>query len=208
MALGHVHMRGDVWREFCLLGHWIGEALVLRWAELVHEISRGRVPVASVVERLLVFPNTQRDQSHVRSLYAALPGLECVWTGISVKSGNLEVDHVVPFTLWHNNDVWNLLPASRAANNQKRDALVSRNTLLRRRDAVIGCWEHAHEWFGDRFSFELSRTLLGGRPCGDNWQTTAFRALDEAIETLASQRGLPRWEAPTAPLSGGSSSVR
>ncbi len=38
----------------CVIGHWIGESLIVRWAELTHEIANYTVPVKDVIDRLLV----------------------------------------------------------------------------------------------------------------------------------------------------------
>jgi very-short-patch-repair endonuclease len=43
---------------------------------------------------------------------------------------------VIPFSLWRNNDLWNLLPAHPAVNNAKRDLLPSQSLLRQRREAL------------------------------------------------------------------------
>ncbi|MFO7821552.1 MAG: S24 family peptidase [Lentisphaeria bacterium] len=100
----------------------------------------------------------------------------------------------MPFALWRNNDLWNLLPASHNANNQKRDKLVSRRVLHRQRDTIIGYWELVRSAFGDCFDYELSRSLTGGERLPSNWKNKAFSALSATVETVALQRGIPRWE--------------
>lgn len=192
-ALGEVHMRGEVWRELTLLGHWIGEALILRWAELTHEISRQQVPVARVIERLLIHPENDREQQLLRHFYRQQLNLTCVWSGQALNR-KFDVDHLIPFGLWHNNDLWNLLPALPKINNQKRDKLVTRRVLHDRRDAIIGYWEKTRESFGDRFDYELARSLTGGQTLSRNWKAEAFSSLAAAVETVALQRGIPRWE--------------
>jgi SAM-dependent methyltransferase/SOS-response transcriptional repressor LexA len=196
-ALGRIHMRGEIWRELVLVGHWISEAIILRWAELTHEISQRRVSVADVVARLLVVPGTGRDQRRVRSLYRGLPDLRCVWTEATIgPRQKFEVDHVIPFSLWHNNDLWNLMPATATANNAKRDRLISRERLLSSRDLIIDYWKTARADIPERFDYELRRSLLGA-PCPSHgWELPAFGALTEAVEMLASQRGIQRWPEP------------
>ena len=196
-ALGAVHMRGEVWRELALVGHWISEAIVLRWAELTHEISGQRVSVAEAVDRLLVLPNTARGQQRLRAFYAGRPALQCVWTEVPLRR-RFEIDHVIPFSLWHNNDLWNLMPASRHANQAKRDRLASREQLRGSRDLIIGYWQAVRGEQRQRFDHELRRALVGGETVGRNWEKVAFMALSETIESLACQRGIPRWPDPTA----------
>jgi phage repressor protein C with HTH and peptisase S24 domain len=45
-----------------------------------------------------------------------------------------------------------------------------------------------------RFDVEVSRTLLGRNHAESQWEKPAFAALLEAVETLALQRGIERWE--------------
>jgi phage repressor protein C with HTH and peptisase S24 domain/SAM-dependent methyltransferase len=193
-ALGHIHFRADAWREMCLLGHWIGEAIILRWAELTHEISERQVPIAVVLERLLAHPQTERDVHASRELFKALSGLTCVWTNNALSPQRLNVDHVIPFSLWHNNDLWNLVPADGRVNNEKRDRLVARDLLTGSRDRIIACWQVQRSHMPRRFDVELSRTLLGRNQAEPQWEKPAFAALVEAVETLALQRGVERWE--------------
>ena len=193
-ALGRIHFRADAWREMCLLGHWIGEAIILRWAELTHEISARQVPVALVLERLLAHPETERSVYASRDLFRTVTGLTCVWTRNPLSPQRFDVDHVIPFALWHNNDLWNLVPADARANNEKRDRLVTRDLLAASRDRIIDCWKLQRNRMPQRFDVELSRTLLGRNQAEPQWEMTAFAALVEAVETLALQRGVERWE--------------
>jgi len=193
-SLGRIHMRGEIWRELALLGHWISEAIVLRWGELTQEISQERVTIAQAVGRLLIVPETERDQQRVRGIYGGLSDLQCVWTAdaIGPKRG-FEIDHIMPFSLWHNNDLWNLMPATRKANHAKRDRLVSRQCLFDSRGRIIDYWQATRESAPNRFDYELRRSLLGASFRKGNWEAAAFNALAEAIESLACQRGIPRW---------------
>jgi hypothetical protein len=61
-TLGSVLVLAGTWREMCLIGHWISESLVIRWAaELTNELSNQAVSIAEVVGLLLSLPETERD---------------------------------------------------------------------------------------------------------------------------------------------------
>jgi len=47
---------GEIWRELCLSGHWIQDALILRWGELTSEISHQAISPSAVIDRLLRVP--------------------------------------------------------------------------------------------------------------------------------------------------------
>lgn len=190
---GCILVPAGAWREMCLIGYWVAESLILRWAELTYEISKKIVQVKDVIEKLLVRPTTQRDVQFVRSIYAKLPGLECVWTGVSLGR-RFSVDHTVPFSIWYNNDLWNLLPSTSDVNTSKSDKLVSKQALFRSKDRMIYYWGILKDRAEHRFSVEVSRALLRDRFNNVNWEQSAFLGLVEKVEMLAIQRGLERWE--------------
>ncbi len=199
--LGRVHFRAAIWRELCLVGHWIGEAILLRWAELSRGFAGQSITTAAILEKLLIRPESQRDVSMMQKLYATLPNLECVWTMLPLTpklatGKGFVVDHVIPFSLWHNNELWNLLPADAKVNGLKSDRIVTRDTLRAAEPLVIRYWQEARRQEPFRFDVEISRTLLGRNAPDTQWEQPAFAALLDATEMVAIQRGVLRWEAP------------
>ena len=49
-SLGEILVPTPVWKEMCLIGYWISESIILRWAELTAEISEKRIQAAGAVE--------------------------------------------------------------------------------------------------------------------------------------------------------------
>jgi len=190
-CLGRVRVPTGIWREMCLIGQWIGESLILRWAELTCEITNGRVTIQRAIDRLLEQPDPARDVKLARQIYETISGLTCVWTDEPLHM-DWAVDHAVPFSVWHNNDLWNLFPCSRKANAQKSNKIVTIDFLHKRRQSVIQCWELLRSHAEDRFSIEISRSLLHDSGMS-NWQSRAFNGLVENLETVAVQRGCERW---------------
>ncbi|NLK18564.1 MAG: methyltransferase domain-containing protein [Synergistaceae bacterium] len=193
-ALGRVFLRGEIWTELCLLGHLIGESILLRWAELVHEFSEKKVDISTALNHLLVRPESERDVADARALYKSALPLECVWSGKALKASGFDVDHVIPFPLWHNNDLWNLLPADRSIISSKRDKLVTAKTLKEGSERIIHYWKIARREYPERFDSELSLSLIGRLPRQSNWEKVALSAIVETVELLALQRGAERWE--------------
>src|SRR3972149_5998133 len=107
----------------------------------------------------LAHPRPERDIETAQKAYAGLSDLRCVWTGTVLR--RFEVDHLIPFSLWYNNDLWNLLPAARSVNQAKKDKLVSRPTLGSSRDRIIHYWRLLRSLHEKRFELELRRSLLG-----------------------------------------------
>ncbi len=177
----------DLWIELSHLGYWVGQAVILQWAEMVKNLDR-TVEVGQVVGMLLDKEDVRTTQE-ARMLYQQMENLECVWTGKSLKD-TYEVDHVIPFDLWHNNDLWNLMPATKDANRQKSNRLPSAELLLGRKDRIIGYWEEIRALEDSLFQTE-AETLLILPP--NNWQNALFGQLAASIEMTALQRGVGRW---------------
>lgn len=58
----------------------------------------------------------------------------------------------------------------------------------------IDCWQTARRAMPERFDIELNRTLFGRNHAEAQWEVPAFSAFAEAVETVALQRGVERWE--------------
>lgn len=189
-----VCMDASLWRELCLTGSWIHDATVLRWAELTEQLTKGSVKASRVIDCLLSIPDPARNVSDARRYFQSLPGRVCVWSEKSLRSECFDVDHAMPFSLWRNNDLWNLFPAAPGVNAEKSDKLPTYNLLNRRRDTIIPYWQGLHSALGERFARE-AQTLLG-RDCfePDNWEARLFARFVEAFEVTANQRGAGRWE--------------
>jgi SAM-dependent methyltransferase len=187
-----IRVPAAIWRELSLLGHWIEDAIVLRWAELTSEICRGRIMPSEVIDLLLVTPLPERDVSDARATYVNLSDIECAWSGERI-SNRFQVDHIIPFSLWHNNDLWNLVPVLPSVNAKKGDRLPTRELLLRRKDYILHCWEALHLTHAARFEHEACR-VVGTDTFPQNWQHLTFRCVAEGVEVTAIQRSLDRWQ--------------
>jgi SAM-dependent methyltransferase len=183
----------DLWREFVLMGHWIRDALILRWAELTAKISRNSIKPSEIIDLLLRNPIPERETSDARKIFMKLENKECVWSGKRLKT-KFDVDHAIPFSLWMNNDLWNLFPISPLVNNNKRDKLPTTSLVKKRRAPIIDYWKLMRSEMTPRFDYEMERFtgLLKIDPF--NWENKLFSHFIEAIEYTAIQRGIERWE--------------
>ena len=129
-----VVMAADLWRELCLLGHWIIDAVIVRWAALTERFAhRQGIRSGEVLPLLLARPTPERATAMARQIYLDAGVKRCVWSMRSLDGRHFAVDHVIPFALWGNNDLWNLLPAHPAVNGEKSDRLPSGELLMSRR---------------------------------------------------------------------------
>lgn len=186
-----VLLSAQVWKEISLMHHWIRDALILRWAELSHELSQKNISVGEIIALLLEEDTQERDVAVVRSIYQTLPQKECIWSGESLKE-KFAVDHVIPYSLWYNNDLWNLLPANEKVNNQKRDKLPTLELIKKRKEIFIYYWRIIKDKLEKRFLTEIQK-FCGRDYNPNNWENVLFASMIEGIETTAQQRGVERW---------------
>ena len=196
-AAKRVCMDGVLWREFSLLGHFIRDSIIMRWAEETERMSKYNLFIPDLVGILLKAPDPGRNVSAVKELYASVRPLECVWSGRSIKK--FDVDHAIPFSLWRDNSLWNLLPAHPKINNQKRQKLPSLDILGKRKDIIIHYWELVHLAYERRFQHDAVKIagegaqVTGIESNWRNWQIPLFKGFTEAVETTAIKRGTERW---------------
>ena len=186
-------MQGDLWSELSLLGHWIVDAVILRWAALTEKFSyRQGVTAGDVLPLLLARPERQRATALARQAYQDAGVSECTWSGKRLRT-NFTVDHVLPFSLWGNNDLWNLMPTDPSENGKKSDKLPSGELLLSRQHIVLENWDHLRSELTEPFDLQANHLL--GRPLSvsSGWKAELFSRLREAVEVTAIQRGVARW---------------
>ena len=189
-----VLMSGELWRELSLLGHWIVDAVIVRWASLTERFSRRQgIGAGEVLPLLLAKPAPERTTMVARQIFMVSGVDRCTWSGRSLTTRRFAVDHVIPFAIWGNNDLWNLVPADPGINGEKSDKLPQAELLNERRSAIVGHWHRLRESAPEAFDRQAEH-LLGRAPGGIvAWEEDLFGCLRQAVELTALQRGIARW---------------
>jgi len=198
--LGTFSFPKELFAVFLYLGSFISgdDSLIYQWAEFTSRASGGSLPVASVLEKLRTLPETNRAVNEARQVYTKLyqnsHALECVWSGKLINDiAMLHVDHMIPFTVWKNNNLWNLLPALESMNAKKRDKIPSPAFIEKRSDAIVTYWDCMYEVYPRRFSREINLALIGSPEKMTGWQDVALERLGEKCEYLIEVRGFDAW---------------
>ena len=175
--------------EYSILNKWI--------AFTVKADPTGTVKPQYIFQVLSISPEQERDvldsQMFFSDLMRAQGDLECTWSGRRInRSKLLAIDHVIPFSVWGNNDLWNLLPVHSKVNIMKRDMIPSSDLLEERRGRILSYWEALLEGFRYRFSREVEVSLLdaSGPRCSLD---LVFDGLVDKCRYLVDVRGLPAW---------------
>ncbi len=74
--LGAIYFSAGMWRELSLIGHWVGEAILVPWARLSSSFTGGNVSFSDILALLMTSPQQDRMVGEARDLYAGLLHLE------------------------------------------------------------------------------------------------------------------------------------
>lgn len=136
-----------------------------------------------------------RDIKESKKLYKEILQKEgnvyCVWTGRKIP--NYDVDHMIPFSVWKNNDLWNLLPSDSKINNQKRDKIPTPEVIERQKNLIIDYWGIIYEHQSKRFQKEIQVALLGNQSF-DSWKSSGISQLQNSCNYLIENRGFEGWK--------------
>ena len=181
---------------FRLFGSFINgqDSILMKWALLSEAFTGPPMDAATVLGNLLQSPTSKREvqvskkvfEEHVRQFGP----LHCVWTGRKV--GAFVIDHVIPYAIWRNNDLWNLLPTSDTINKAKRDSIPSPDLIESRKDCILDYWDLLKRKNESQFHAEIKVALLGDDDKTD-WKTVAINRLKSTSQYLIDKRGFAEW---------------
>lgn len=190
-----VLMPTNLWREFSLLGHWIADAVIVRWAALTQQIAHRQDMNAGVVLPLLLAkPEATRSVQLARTAYLEAGVSTCTWSNRHLKR-TFSVDHAIPFALWGNNDLWNLVPADPRVNLSKSDKLPTSELLEESKPRIVASWDVLRNRLPEAFDRQAHALAGESFAMTGAWREKLFTRFREAVEFTALQRGVERWSA-------------
>jgi hypothetical protein len=186
----------EYYDAFQVVGSFINgqDSILIKWAEFSVNASGQNLSIDKVVNEVLKSPVTEREILESKKIYKEIlhkkGKVSCVWTGSEISL--YDVDHMIPFSIWKNNDLWNLLPSTPKTNNQKRNKIPSPDLIDKRKDLIVQYWELIFEKQPQRFKKEIQVALLGNNSFND-WQLTGIKQLQNSCNYLISKRGYEEW---------------
>ena len=147
---------------------------------------------------IMLPPDQMRNVGIAKSIYDDYPGRigsACVWTGNKLTRDSMHIDHMLPWSRLHNNDLWNLVPASKNANLKKSDLIPSNDLLYRSRHRIIDAWRFLDAAGCGSLLRAQAENVLTGSPLPETgWQGRLFDAVLAEADLLARQYGAKRWD--------------
>ncbi len=99
---GKIIIPAEIWKEFALMGQWIEDSIILRWADFTANITLNQasgIKLSNVLDLLLTSIQLKRDTKLAGNIINELSHpIECVWSGKTVKE--YDIDHALPFYVW------------------------------------------------------------------------------------------------------------
>jgi len=100
------------------------------------------------------------------------------------------VDHVLPFSVWLNNNLWNMLPTDRVLNQQKKkDKIPTRKLIEKRADIIMNYWNEYQQEIPILFKSQIEVALTGINISDDKFLDTAIESLCQKSDYLIFDRG-------------------
>ncbi len=187
----------DYFNAFKILGSFIcgQDSILFKWAEFSVKSSGHSLSFEKVISEILESPITDREIAESKLLYRALLERKgkvfCVWSGKRIK--RYDIDHIIPFSIWKNNDLWNLLPSQPSINKfEKKDKIPSPELIEKSKDLILDYWSLIFETNPVRFEKEIQIALLGNTPFNE-WEKTGIEQLQNTCKYLISKRGYDDW---------------
>lgn len=194
--LGSFSIPIEYYQAFKILGSFISgqDSILIKWAEFSVSASGNNLTIQKVLYEILKNPITERDILNSKRMYKSILKKEgkvfCVWTGKLIT--RYDIDHLIPFSAWRNNDLWNLLPSQPKINNLKRDKIPSAEVIENRKDLILYYWQLLNRGYKQRFQKEIKVALLGNYPIS-SWEETAIQQLQRTCRYLIKNRGYEEW---------------
>ena len=190
----------EYYRVFNLLGGFIigDRSIFNQWAELTVKFTDQDPNFSEIHDLLHQEPITERQVRKVRNYYKKLLAckseLKCTWSGKTIESPNqLHIDHMLPFSKWKNNDLWNLVPTHSDSNLKKKNRIPSEQLLERRRQLILEHWQLIESEFPRQFMSEIKLALVGYNKECENLNENAFSSLLKIVDDLINSRKYPHW---------------
>lgn len=172
-SFGDFIIPGNIWRALMRFGPWIEPAIDAEWIRIMkgYAESQRRIVDEKLIHQAMSWNDPKRDTTSVRKIIGELllerRKICCIWSEKTLTEDTAHVDHCLPWAVWPCSDLWNLFPAHKNVNNNKRDFLPSAELIDSARDRIAAWWENAYQiqdaqnaW-RERFHLEARATLPG-----------------------------------------------
>lgn len=200
---GTLRLPASLWRELNFVAPYAADAITLEWASLsarFTNLSGGKATIGDALCALMP-PEDKRDVAIAKSIYEGAVKshhCRCVWSAKELRPAELAVDHLLPWSRTHTNDLWNLVPAARLVNSQKSDKLPTPELLDHAAPQLYEAWRQIdRSSYGGLFRAQAENHFLGTELLKSGWEHQLLDAVMRTSDIVARQFSAQRWSGPT-----------
>jgi len=195
---GHFCFDREYYEIFEYMGSFLTgtDSLIISWAKFTTNADKNNsFNDADIISKLIDYPVEDRNVEDVKKVLFQIrkhENLSCVWSGKIINK--LNIDHLIPFSVWKNNGLWNLLPTRQDINSKKGSKIPSPKLLDANKAQIIRYWEIFKSHYEKRFLDEIKIDLINSKKFDyNNWQINAFENLVSKSKYLIENRGFEEW---------------
>jgi len=200
---GTFSIRSDYHRAFVEVGPFVtgDKSILFGWAQLTHDSMCTKKSFGDLLKIIASEPVRERDIQDSKTFFIQLQRkegtLKSVWSGKTITHlDEKALDHMIPFSVWKNNELWNILPALKTENQAKGDFIPHPDLLVRQKEHITGYWNKMNESDPDLFMEQIRYSLIGKDADAANWQEQAFSSLHKKCRYLVDVLGYQSWSPP------------
>jgi hypothetical protein len=158
--------------------------IMSKWKEKTIALNKDNTPIKDIIDSLSSDVLEERDTTSIRKILN--DEKECVWSGKELRGNTYDVDHVLPYSVWFNNDLWNMLPTDRKLNQNLKKAMIPTAKLIEyRAETIKHYWNQYMQEWPSLFINQMKVSLTGSNNNFDN----AIEALCKKSHYLINDRG-------------------
>ncbi len=185
---GMFSIKKDHYHIFRYMGQSLygNSTIARRWKETTYKLNQSDFATDKI--DAMIYKTIFSDRNTTVGRKYLPDECQCVWSGKKLHRGKYDVDHLLPYSVWYNNDLWNLLPCDPKVNSKKSDKIPSPELILKQSDLIISYWEIYEEKAQELFEYQVKSSLISkGYKLTDKMKL--IDALCEKSDYLISQRG-------------------
>jgi hypothetical protein len=173
-------------------------SILFSWAQFTHDAIFHEKSFGDLLKIIADEPVKERKIQQSKTFFTKLlkeqGNLKSVWSGKNIAHVDEEdLDHMIPFSVWKNNEYWNILPALKKENKEKYHYIPDPALLIRQKDMIIWYWNQMEKYDSDTFIKQIRVSLIGKTSDMTNWQEIAFASLLKKCKYLVEVRDFESW---------------